>query len=249
MITPRVTAEVAQRLNELANGDLISYHQYLDFVLCRSFRRTLLCNRALHLQRDALVERIRKLWIASPVVRSAELSDGGYDFRSPSGTSTYTTKDPIILPVLDHLQTIWPHAERFDLLLERISKGLPAELRQRAVENLGQVLLVLAARAVVDLRSYPIPVAEMVTSHPTATPLGRIQAQEGALVTTLLHTQVEIRDEQVRFLLQLLDGSRDRNALIKEFVSHYPDVNRQGSGPQLDAVLNSFHRLGILSAS
>ena len=249
MITPPVKPEVAERLEQLANGDLTSFHQYLDFTLCRSFRRTLLCNRAIRLHRDALPQRLEKLWIASPLVRSSGISDGGYEFRNQRGKGTYTTKNHIMLSVLDRLQALWPHAEPFDSLLKRISKPLPAELKQQAIENLAPNLLMLAAGGLVDLRSYPIPVAGRISRRPMATPLERIQAQEGTIITTLLHTQVEIADEQVRFLLQLLDGTRDRTMLVEAFVSNYPNISRQASERQVDSVLQSFYKLGVLTAS
>jgi hypothetical protein len=50
--------------------------------------------------------------------------------------------------------------------------------------------------------------------RPNASPLGRVQAQHGALVTTLRHTTVELEDTTDRCLLLLLDGTRDRDALM-----------------------------------
>ena len=249
MINPHITPEVEQRLNELANGDLISYYQYVDFVLFRGFRRTLLCHRDIELKRDALSQGLQRLWIASPLVRSLGALDGGYEFRSRCGTGTYTTKNPIMLSVLDHLEAIWPNAERFDFLLKRISEPLPPELKRQAIDNLAPNLLMLAAGTLIDIRSYPIPLPDRVPSHPTATPLERIQAQEGTMITTLLHTQVQITDDHVRFLLLLLDGNRDREALIEAFVSHYPHLTRQVSEQQIDTVLHSFYKLGILTTS
>ena len=249
MINPHITPEVERRLNELANGDLITYYQYLDFVLFRGFRRTLLCHRDIQLKRDALHQGLQRLWIASPLVRSPGALDGGCEFRNQRGTGTYTTKSPIMLSVLDHLEAIWPNAERFDLLLKQISAPLSPELKRQAIDNLAPNLLMLAAGALIDIRSYPIPLPDRVPGHPTATPLERVQAQEGTMITTLLHTQVRITDDHVRFLLLLLDGSRDREALIEAFVSHYPNITRQVSERQIDSVLHSFYKLGILTAS
>ena len=48
-----------------------------------------------------------------------------------------------------------------------------------------------------------------------ASALARLQAAEGTRVTTLRHTSVEVADELGRRLIALLDGTRDRAALVR----------------------------------
>jgi hypothetical protein len=49
--------------------------------------------------------------------------------------------------------------------------------------------------------------------RPEASPLARLQAREGPVVTNLRHAGVRIEDELGRRLVTLLDGSGDRAAL------------------------------------
>ena len=46
--------------------------------------------------------------------------------------------------------------------------------------------------------------------------LARFQAREGARVTSLRHQAVDLDDEQARKLIPLLDGTRDRDALLRD---------------------------------
>ena len=54
------------------------------------------------------------------------------------------------------------------------------------------------------------------SERPVASALTRLQAAEGTHITTLRHRTVEVPDELGRRLITLLDGTRDRAALIRE---------------------------------
>jgi hypothetical protein len=66
-------------------------------------------------------------------------------------------------------------------------------------------------------------------------------------VTTLLHTSVELRDPIAKRLLELLDGSRDRAALIDELLP-LMGSSRETLAPALDQNLEALARLGLLVA-
>jgi methyltransferase-like protein len=54
------------------------------------------------------------------------------------------------------------------------------------------------------------------SERPVASRLARLQLENGTTVTTLRHTSVKVMDAIGRQLLMLLDGSRDREALLEE---------------------------------
>ena len=62
--------------------------------------------------------------------------------------------------------------------------------------------------------------------RPSVSPLARWQAGQGPVVTTLLHTSIEVRDPIGLQMLQLLDGTRDRAALRDDLLAFV-----QQSGP------------------
>jgi hypothetical protein len=52
-----------------------------------------------------------------------------------------------------------------------------------------------------------------------ASPLVRLQSREGTEVVNQRHFNLRVEDSLTRRLLQLLDGSRDREALLGDLVS------------------------------
>src|SRR5262249_45206905 len=68
----------------------------------------------------------------------------------------------------------------------------------------------------VALHAHPPCPAITIGDRPVASPLARIEAETTARVTTLLHRHVELDDFQT-LLIPLLDGTRDRAALLTEF--------------------------------
>jgi hypothetical protein len=79
--------------------------------------------------------------------------------------------------------------------------------------------------------------------RPVASPLARWQAARTGQVTGLRHTPVTLETDLERDFLKLLDGTRDREALRKEW-DRLVDVT--GSTMSLDSVLDKFCRLSLL---
>ena len=52
--------------------------------------------------------------------------------------------------------------------------------------------------------------------RPSASPVARWQIERGPMVTSVFHFSVQVEDELGRELLRLLDGTRDRAALVDE---------------------------------
>jgi hypothetical protein len=87
-----------------------------------------------------------------------------------------------------------------------------------------------------------------VSEKPTASVLARLMVEEGGLVTTLLHTHLNIEDEQGRRFLQLLDGTRDRQALTDTIAAETPNESRETILKQVDGNLINLYRMGLLVA-
>jgi hypothetical protein len=71
-------------------------------------------------------------------------------------------------------------------------------------------------------------------------------ARDGGMVTTLLHTHVNLEDEQGRRFLELLDGSRDRQALADALAVGAPGNSREMILEQVDDNLVNFCKMGLL---
>ena len=204
-VNPRASVESQKILAELAEGDIVRYQQYLDFLLFRGFRRTLLCAGSLPVQREQLAARLEGLRIATPLQRVASSEDIN-EFGNRRGAGTIKTNNPVLVSALQWLGERWPNAEPFADVLRHVRAEVSAEQRDGAEAALSQDLLRLAANALVDLRTYSPPLAHAPGDMPRASPLARLQARQGSVVTTLLHTHVDLDDAVSRRLLELLDG-------------------------------------------
>jgi hypothetical protein len=102
----------------------------------------------------------------------------------------------------------------FTELWERVGGAAPA-----AVDNdaLADTLLQTFLGGFLDLHVQPPPLVAVVSAKPVASPLARHQAQMGERVTTLRHRMVELNGLERRVLV-LLDGSRDRAAVLDSLV-------------------------------
>jgi len=226
----------------------VKYQQYLDFLVFRGFRRTLLCHREIQLERDQFGERVQTLLVASALVKSSVEPDGGVVFTKRRGSASVTTNNPIVSLALERLETNWPRAQHFSELAAEIAAKVPPTLKRDAPLVLAQAVLRLATKKLVDLRTYQAPLAESIGERPSATSLARLQAGKATLITTLLHAQIEILDAQSRRLLQLLDGTRNLPDLVSAMLPEL-GTSQKATEQHVIMALEAFHSMGLLRDS
>ena len=199
---------VTGMLQRLADGDVLRREQYLDFVKGRRFRQTLLCSSEMVLHRCPRPEGIMGLYVASEARSVSPESErrpaAVEEFRGPRG-SALQTDCPVARAALHRLREVWPHALRF---------GDLAELSGDDAAALAGILFDGYRVGLLDLYTLPPKSAARAGERPVASPLARLQAQHDSLVTTLRHTTIEIDDVVSRYFLLLLDGTRNRAALL-----------------------------------
>jgi len=212
---------VADGLRELA-GDRIELEQYIDFLRDRRFRRTLLCHQGIALDRTMVPRRMKSLWAASEVTLDSsppDLAPGvPVSFRNAAGAA-FSSTHAVAKAALVHLSTAWPRAVLFDDLLRGIRERRAAQEALEGtggvgeVESLADILHTLFFAGVVRLHLVPPECAGAPGDRPRVTPLARLQAAAGELITNQLCRTLEIEDEDTRRLLLHLDGRHDRTAL------------------------------------
>jgi SAM-dependent methyltransferase len=123
------------------------------------------------------------------------------------------------------------------------TRPLPfAAVRERVgapAPELAETLVRAFDAGAVAFHAVPPPAAPAAGDRPLASALARSQLRPGALVTTLLNQVVRISDEPTGALLALLDGTRDRAAILEAFPGPL-------SAEALDAALAKFAELGLL---
>jgi SAM-dependent methyltransferase len=207
--------------------DPVRREQYLDFLKGRMFRQTLVCRADEAVDRTPNPERLRDLAVSTQAKRR------GDGFEGPTGTRL-TTDNPLVLAALERAAEAWPAAVWVRDLAAADAAGV----------SLCDAFLRAYAANLVALHVHPPPLTTTPGERPRTTALVRHQAASGDAVTNLRHTTVRIEDDLGRRLLTLLDGTRDRAALIAELrdVALSEDQLRDG----LEASLRGLARLALL---
>jgi methyltransferase-like protein/SAM-dependent methyltransferase len=216
--------EVAEGLARLGD-DPIAFEQYVDFVRNRMFRRSLVCRaeRALS-PHPEVIERLRVGALARPIKPRPSLEPGVDEtFQTETG-SAVTTDEPRFKALLLCLFEAWPRSLPFAELGRALASHLgaplaPAPLAEMVLECYGANLLALG------VHQPRLTVA--LSERPLASALARLQAQRGARVANLNHRVVEL-SELDRVVLQQLDGTRDREALVERLAATGLEIKRDG---------------------
>ncbi|HTR78773.1 MAG TPA: class I SAM-dependent methyltransferase [Gemmatimonadaceae bacterium] len=203
------------------SGDLVRFEQYLDFLRLRTFRQTLLCHQGLALRPDPMPDALLGLHVAGradPV--GGDTVAGTRSFRSAEGV-TVTTNNPIAIAALDTLHAIRPKTLPFRGLWSAVRGALassPARYEELSLDDpltLAAPLLQCVLGRLVEVHARERRVVAEAGDRPAATTLARLQAPTAQLVTNLRHVPVEL-DPLDRFVLERLDGLRDRATLLAD---------------------------------
>lgn len=207
MVSTNFSAEVAGKLHELGADDIVQMEQYMDFVRCRYFRKSLVCRSGVRLNRTLTPAVVRGLLLSTDAEPAANQDPGvPQAFKTPSGHSI-TCKSPLTKTALRRLREQWPMPVSFADLWEHCGGG-----DAKGEEFLAGELLTCMAAGVVEWRLSPVPFTVVVDKTPVATPLARLQAERGYKVTNLRGETI-VLDEIHRQTLMQLDGRRDIGTL------------------------------------
>jgi methyltransferase-like protein/trans-aconitate methyltransferase len=220
-------AEVVEVLNRISDSP-IAREQYLDFLKCRRFRQTLLCHSDRQLDDHPIPAKVNSFHIASPI--RAAVTDARVDSREPlrfvgPKNSSVETDNPLIKSALTELGKAWPGAVQFHDLLVRARRGCerrPASGISSAEEDarvLGELLLRAYAAGIVEFTVAPPRLVTRPSEKPLASPLARLQSQAGTEVINLRHFNLQVEDAMTRRLLQILDGTRNHEALLDDLLA------------------------------
>ncbi len=233
----------------LATLDPVTRQQYLDFMQCRRFRETLLCRTDIAVERELSPQRLDALaFTAAPAVRAQARSDPAAEPTAADAAGEGDVATALMHEVLAALRSAAPHALPFDALLRHTRARPEAQqllLGQGAIDLPAVVLASLQAGVIrphVHVPAVAFPPGE----QPRASAVVRAQLAAGDRVTSLWHVPVKVDDELSRRLLPLLDGTRDRRALVAALAGVGSDQPVDEAA--LDQHLNRLARLGLLAA-
>lgn len=224
MMVSNFPPPVAETLRKIA-PDIVRMEQYMDFVRNRTFRQTLLVHADAPLTRAVNAQLVREFHIASAAraVSSKPSIDPGVpeQFRTPTSASL-STSHPITKAAFLVLAECWPQTMPFEQLVlaaaGRVAGNVaavpdPAQLeaqRQRLATDLFQAY----AATLIELRTHPVMLGMTIEGKPQASKVARAQAGRPGAITNLRHETLQL-DPFNRQFLMLLDGTRDRDALVE----------------------------------
>jgi len=216
-------------LREIAD-DPIKLEQYLDFLMNRSFRETLLCHDDVEIDRRLSPSRVEGMSISGDLQCASEdtevWSDDVLEFSAPKDVTLQATT-PTAKATLQTLQRLQPQAVSFDELCDKVAARLnetmtprsgapaqPHELRADVAQEVLQGFL----RGGVQLHVYQPKIACSQSERPAASSVTRFQAVSGRIVSNQRHEAVEA-GPLMRRVLGLMDGTRTRSDMVEELLS------------------------------
>lgn len=219
---------IRETLGHFADEQIVIKEQYLDFLKCRMFRQTLLCHKDAPVQRRIDPALMAKFYFesqAQPVSAQPDLSPGVIEeFRGPRG-GKMQTDFPLAKAAMLELGDQWPRYLSWNELWQaasaRLGAAAPSEMESGLDEKakaLSETLLAVYGSDLVRLHSQPPQFVTGVSDRPVVSSLARAQAVRGGVVTNMSHKSVKLEDKIAIRLLQLLDGSRNHDALLDELM-------------------------------
>lgn len=225
-----------QKLEQVA-ANALEMEQYLDLVSGRSFRRTLLVH-----DETALDPRHAPLAVLGMLLSgTSRPADAAADGSSPQELefvnedgATVGVATPAVKAALLTLFDSWPQVWRFDELLDAVCRRVPALTPEQAGPVLARAAVSLFQANFIGLHSHVPPFVLRPGKRPETTPLIRLQAQTGVPVCNRRHKQVELTIFD-RAVLALLDGTRDRPALVEQLAARvaHGELGLQQDGQSL----------------
>jgi methyltransferase-like protein/SAM-dependent methyltransferase len=232
VLTSGFPDEVAETLDQISD-DLIRNEQYMDFVRNRMFRQTLLCRKSISLKRGLGGEDVSGLLVASaarPKEEPVDLAPGvKHSFEAP-GSLPVQTEFPLTKAALTVLWEHWPRAIHLNTLIQDTSRRVgdspgrgKAELQKNRRVLADDMLHCYAANAV-EFHTWQADFLTEVSERPRVSGLASYMAGKEQFVVNQRHQGVHL-DPVASELVRLLDGTRDRPALIK----HLSDLVEKGT--------------------
>jgi len=257
--------------------DALARDQIRDFVRARRFRQTLLCRAQSAPAPAPAPQLVRTLAVAAdlaiedpddrPRSGPAQTAPGnGSDGLADAVERTFVIRGTTRIVRTNHAFTQaallvlgerYPEALPFPALVEaaraRLAGSGSAQAGEPAATALGAFLYSATLAGMVELTLLPSPARRHAGERPRTSRLARAQLNRGSRVTTAGHREVRLDDPIGRHLVSLLDGSRDRAALVSELAAFAARGAPPESTPaatldlaHLEAFLGQLARLGLI---
>lgn len=218
------SADARERLATLAGDEPLLKEQYLDFLKGRRFRQTLLCHQTARIQREPRREATMEMDVVGQM--RPELADGttielgsgvAVRFSNPDGAAL-VVDHPVAKAALSMLGEAFPAPIAAADLLAKARSMCPAGARSGDdTEVLAHTLTAGLQMGLLVLHCDAPRFATEAGERPRTSALARLQLGAGTdLLTSLRPSMVRIDSRLALELVRLLDGTRDRGAILHD---------------------------------
>jgi SAM-dependent methyltransferase/methyltransferase-like protein len=200
--------EVAKLVREMSAGQLMLMEQYIDFLVGRTFRQTLLVRRdqAERIQRMLRNEMARSLHISGQLVLDPGASSNGrWLFRALNGRAVTATSHAA-RRAIEIVSAAFPATRGLDEICAELSVSDP-DVGAAARADILNVLFQLIVYGLALPSSIPVRTGRATAERPVAWSIARADAAAGWKWTTNLRHETVPLDIITLELLPHLDGS------------------------------------------
>lgn len=218
LLWERMSPHIKQQLAPLG-GDVIRREQYQDFISSRRFRWTLLCHAGLPARHAPDPDAVGKLLVVGflrPAAPDPDVRSAARVTFVGAHKVEVSSDDPPTKAALTILAESHPIFLRFEVLCREVRRRLTGsadDMPEDERRRVATALLHCQQPGMVELHAYAPPFTLEISEYPRVTPLARLQAAAGPLVTDLRHRDIEFKPLE-RVILMHLDGDHDRAALL-----------------------------------
>jgi methyltransferase-like protein/ubiquinone/menaquinone biosynthesis C-methylase UbiE len=210
--------------------DMLDFEQYIDFVVSRTFRRSVICRDTLAVERvprPAAVTSMYATGVIRPVNAEFNVRPGVPERFEAQRSGTITSDDALLKTALLMLARRWPQSLSFAELRDLVA----VHLREAGVDvdallaakvgdadPLAARLLQCHLLGTVELRAAPPRYTTSTGAMPRTSKLARFQASQRLPVSNGRHRTADDLNDFDRLVLSHLDGQHDHAALRRALV-------------------------------
>ncbi len=208
--------------------------QYMDMLRCRRFRCSLFVHHAREVTRGIEPNVFKDFyysykamdkWLSAEDENTDNTEQTEHQETNGDSVHQTDTEADLIaaLPVtsedgdaqsfiqvalFQHLHEMWPKRVHFDELIEIANAVKGSPLSEEEILSLAELLQTLYLKEVIQAHLYAPKIANDIPTHPHLNGVARHQATYQEVISTQLHDMVVVRDEWVREMVTLMDGTR-----------------------------------------
>lgn len=216
------TASVREAISGLAGDDSVGREQYLDFLVDRAFRRSLVVHETARVNASKAAEALESLRLrvsCRPDSPSPDIhGETPEEYLATDFQTRFTTSSAVAKASLAVLGQVWPRSLFFLELkarvLDLLSTPPTGERVVSAAGPSGPLLLGCLLHGLIEAQTMEPPLEVGFNRLPLASAYARFEATRGPRVTNLLHRVVQLTEID-RLIVSRLDGRTDRDGIVQ----------------------------------